>query len=299
MKHALLLTGATLIAAILATGAATADSRGSDAASGHHDRAECLRIMLTNDDGFAAPGLVAVRDALIAAGHEVTVVAPRTNQSGTSARATFGGSLGVTHPDTHTYVVDGSPADATEVGLSAVFASKPPDLVISGSNAGQNVAAAAIHSGTVGAAVTAIEDGVPAIAVSTEVADRLPYDATARFVVRLVEILERQARGERLLPAGIGLNVNYPVTDDPRPRPALTRIGNGFLELGYSGVLPEVGATTTLGVTVDTTVPERTPMADDTALARDRVSISVIEGDYDADPRHARTIGAGLLRVAR
>lgn len=271
----------------------------SSAPAESRDRTGPLRIMLTNDDGYAAPGLVALRDALEANGYLVTVVAPLTNQSGSSARATFQGDLRVSHPDASTYAVDGSPADAVEVGLSAVFAADAPDLVISGSNAGQNVAAAVIHSGTVGAAVTAIVDGVPAIAVSTEQALHPPYAETAVFVVRLVEALERRARAS-LLPTGIGLNINYPVVEaGERPRPQLTRIGSGFLDLTYSGQLPPVGETSPLRIGVDLSVPETQPMADVTALSHDHVSVSMIEGDYHTDSGLARRDARRLIAALR
>jgi 5'/3'-nucleotidase SurE len=260
-----------------------------------------LRIMLTNDDGYAAPGLAAVRAALVAAGHEITVVAPLVNQSGAGARATFGGSLQVTHPSPDTYAVDGSPADATEVGLSFVFADAPPDLVISGSNAGQNVAAGTIHSGTVGAAVTAIEEGVPAIAVSTEApfplppsAPAPPYAETAAFVVDLVGGLQEHAGGGRLLPEGTGLNVSYPIVEDgSTPRPRLTETGRGAVDLSYSGSLPGVGGTATLGIVLDLAAPETLDNADSTALFANQIPVTVIEGDYDADR------SAAVRRVAR
>ena len=244
-----------------------------------------LRIMLTNDDGYEAPGLAAVRRALVAAGHDVTVVAPLANQSGAGGRATFDGTLQVTQPSPGIYAVDGSPADATEVGLSMVFADAAPDLVISGSNAGQNLASGTIHSGTVGAAVTAIEEGVPAIAVSTEFSATvpMPYADTASFVAELVGALEKQARGDRLLPDGTGLNVNYPIVEDgSTPRPRLTETGRGQIDLSYSGALPEVGGTATLGVLVDLAVPETLDGADSTAFLEDQIPVTVIEGDYDA-----------------
>jgi 5'-nucleotidase len=272
-------------AAMVALSAASVGLAAPSTASAPSTAPAPLRIMLTNDDGYAAPGLVAVRDALRAAGHDVTVVAPLANQSGASGRATFGGALPVTRVDEDTFAVDGSPADATEVGLSVVFADKAPDLVVSGSNAGQNIAAATIHSGTVGAAVTAIEDGVPALAVSTELTTTAqPYQATGEFVARLVTALQERAHGGRLLEPGTGLNINYPVVEDgSEPRPALTETGRGFLDLTYTGALPAVGATTSLTVGVDLGVPEPVRGADSTALERNRIAVTVIEGDYDAD----------------
>ncbi|MET0144336.1 MAG: 5'/3'-nucleotidase SurE [Ilumatobacteraceae bacterium] len=251
---------------------------------------EPLRILLTNDDGWAAPGIEAVFDALVADGHDVTMVAPLTNQSGASARVTFGGTLSVVRQEEHKFSVAGTPADATEFGLSVVYAESPPDLVISGTNAGQNIAAATIHSGTVGAAVTGLVDGVPAIAVSTEIdfaTGSGPYAQTADFVVELVDTLQARARRGHLLPDGVGLNVNYPLVDDPDGVPegvALTATGRGFLDVTYGAVsLPELGETALFPVQVSTAVAETVADSDSVALAEDKIAISVIEGDYDAD----------------
>jgi len=248
-----------------------------------------LRILLTNDDGWNAAGIVAVYDALVTAGHDVTVVAPLTNQSGVGGRITFGGPpLQVVLQEAHKYSVAGAPADAVEVGLSLVFGTKPPDLVISGANIGQNIGAATVHSGTVGAAVTALNDGVPAIAVSTEIdpaTNAGPFAETGAFVVKLVAGLQTQAGGGPLLPKTVGLNVNYPLVEGGGP-PAgveLTQNGRGFLDLTYTGALPTtVGESTSLTIGFNLTVPESEEKADTTALAVNKVSISLLEPDYDA-----------------
>lgn len=198
------------------------------------------------------------------------------------------------------YAVNGSPADSVEVGLSVVFKDRAPDLVVSGTNAGQNIGAATIHSGTVGAAVTAIEDGVPAIAVSTELtATAQPYAETGAFVATLVAQLRSQSKGKRLLPLGTGLNVNYPVVEDGRtPKPVLTQTGRGFLDVGYVGALPAVGASSALTVTTDLTLTESVRGADTTALAGNRIAVSVIEGDYDAGDLGAyATVGKALRQL--
>lgn len=245
-----------------------------------------LRILLTNDDGWNAHGIRAVHAALEAAGHQVTIVAPLANQSGASARVSFHGTLDVTQQAPGVYSVAGTPGDSAEFGIKAVFADNPPDLVISGTNAGQNVAAATIHSGTVGAAVTALCDGVPAIAVSTELdfATREgPYDETAAFVVRLVTTLRDRANGGRLLPDDVGLNVNYPLVEDGGS-PAgtvFTETGRGFVDLTYQGSLPEVGQTSTHLVRT-TRAPETVPGSDLAVLTENKIAVSAMECDYDA-----------------
>ena len=191
-------------------------------------RAEALHVLLTNDDGFEAPGLAALAAALGAAGHRVTVVAPRTDQSGTSARiSTTPFRIESVREGVH--VVDGSPADSVWVGLQRVLHETPPDLVISGANRGQNLGATTHLSGTVGAALMASLNGVPAIAVSVglnfgEAPDGFPstlaaYPKAAEWVMTLVAQLEKTAAGQALLPKGTFLNVNYPA----RPADAVGR----------------------------------------------------------------------------
>ncbi|MFJ7266928.1 5'/3'-nucleotidase SurE [Streptomyces sp. NPDC099050] len=126
-----------------------------------------LRILLTNDDGYNAPGIRTAFQLLTAAGHHVTIVAPLTNQSGTGTKVLSAPTVTVKHPEPKVWAVDGTPGDSVAFGLSEVFEGRAPDLVVSGTNFGPNVAGLANHSGTVGGAVAALEYGVPAIALST------------------------------------------------------------------------------------------------------------------------------------
>ncbi|MGI9823768.1 5'/3'-nucleotidase SurE [Agromyces sp. Marseille-Q5079] len=277
-----------------ATGApvAAASAVASERSTSKAPATQPLRILLTNDDGWNAPGITAVYDALVAAGHDVTMFAPATNQSGVGARATFGGSLQVTQPEAGKYALAGSPADSVELGLATAFADGAPDLVISGTNVGQNIGAATVHSGTIGAAVTALNEGIPAIAVSTEVgATGGPFAETAAFVVRLVAQLDRLTGAGPILPNGIGLNVNYPIVDDGgTPGVALTSTGKGFLDVTGTGVLPQVGGTSSIAVGVNVDAVETVKNADTTALASDDIAITPITGSYDAVPN------GGLLK---
>lgn len=245
-----------------------------------------LRILLTNDDGWNAHGIRAVHAALEAAGHQVTIVAPLANQSGASARVSFHGTLDVTQQAPGVYSVAGTPGDAAEFGIKSVFADNPPDLVISGSNEGNNAAAVAIHSGTVGAAVTALCDGIPAIAVSTgydRATGQGPFEETAGFIVRLVANLRDRADGGRLLPDDVGLNVNYPFVEDggPPTDTVFTETGRGYIDLTYQGSLPEVGQTSAYSVRT-IRVPETVPGSDYAALTENKIAISALECDYDA-----------------
>lgn len=180
-----------------------------------------LKVMLVNDDGYQAPGLQAMRDALLAAGNEVTVVAPDTNQSGTGTALTLS-DFAVTRYD-QGYHVAATPSTTVEAGLDALLTGADrPDLIVSGINQGANTGLPAVSSGTIGAAVTAIFNyGIPAIAVSaaTDASGRVPeslYASGAEFVTKVIDELRDTAPASgALLPAGTGLNINLPLNADP------------------------------------------------------------------------------------
>ena len=129
-----------------------------------------VQILVTNDDGIDSDGIDLVVQALINFDNvEITVVAPATNQSGTSNRvsdpAPTAASETATASGYPALAVEGTPADSVNYALDFVFA-EPPDLLVSGSNDGQNFGPFSEISGTVGAARTAARRGVPAFAIS-------------------------------------------------------------------------------------------------------------------------------------
>ncbi|GGL53256.1 5'/3'-nucleotidase SurE [Halocalculus aciditolerans] len=119
-------------------------------------------VLLTNDDGIDAPGLQAVYDRLSET-HDVTVVAPAENQSGTGQTRSWGH---VDYDERHRgYAVQGTPADCVAIAIGALDVE--PDIVVSGCNDGPNLGAHVLaRSGTIGAAMEASFLGYPAIAVS-------------------------------------------------------------------------------------------------------------------------------------
>ena len=166
------------------------------------------RILVTNDDGVRAPGILAVAQALQSLG-DVTVVAPAENQSAKSQ------ALTITDP-IYTDVVDlpgglkafglaATPATCVRVALGALMTTTRPNLVVSGINRGYNLGMTAYISGTVGAAREAALEGIPAIAASMAASGHPTYGAAAEYVRRVAEIV--LARG---LDRGVFLNVNVP-----------------------------------------------------------------------------------------
>jgi len=136
-----------------------------------------LRVLVTNDDGVHAPGLAHLARSLAGAGHDVLVAAPRTEASGAGAGVgplhTMGAGIGVEQleleglPDVETLAVDALPALIVIAGCLGAFGA-PPDLVVTGINPGRNVGRAVLHSGTVGAALTAVHFNRRGLAVSIQ-----------------------------------------------------------------------------------------------------------------------------------
>lgn len=171
-----------------------------------------LKILLTNDDGFDASGLKVMQAALSAAGHEVTVVAPATNQSSTSMSMTSGVIKFEKKADA-VWAVHGTPADAAVIGLVHILRDARPDLVVSGTNAGQNLALSTNSSGTVSAAIAASRYGVPAIATSAGTGPNADgaYETAAALTTRIIAALSanRSADG-KLLPDRYVITLNVP-----------------------------------------------------------------------------------------
>lgn len=207
-----------------------------------------MRILLTNDDGIHAQGIVSLFDAITDSGNEfggglthgaespgtipeVLVVAPLTVQSASGHGVTFREPL-MTHPVQVTprmsgVAVDGRPADCVKLAVSAVWPerfgkqggqSSRPDLLISGMNAGANCGINVIYSGTVAAAIEGAFLGVPSIAVSLMLGRAKPrFDIAARHARLILD---------RLLRTGLPdkhecLSINLPTTESDGPLPKI------------------------------------------------------------------------------
>jgi 5'-nucleotidase len=228
-RRSMQIVAATLVAAVVAVGCGGGDDQPSIPQSGVRETTTSeattttaaggsasgpLSIVVTNDDGFGAPGINALVTALTAMdGVEVTVVAPATQQSGTGGSVTEGAlatsdqTLENGHAAT---AVTGFPADTIRVAFDDM--ALQPDLVISGINEGQNLGPVVDVSGTVGAARAAVRKGVPALAVSQGVGQTFDYDVAAQLVVDWInENRDAIASGE--LPTDDVLNLNVPSCD--------------------------------------------------------------------------------------
>ena len=113
------------------------------------EKTKPLHILITNDDGHDAPGILALHRTLKKAGHHVSMVAPRTNQSATSMAVTSRRNLELNQFETNSWHLDGQPVDTVMVALKHLLEDNPPDLVLSGINFGPNVGIALHMSGTI------------------------------------------------------------------------------------------------------------------------------------------------------
>jgi 5'/3'-nucleotidase len=244
------------------------------------------RILLTNDDGIDAPGITALWQALAAHPEEfrLTVVAPSGDRSGSSMSMTFGNPLRVIRFGEQVYAIDGTPADCTMAAIRSLMP-VPPDIVVSGANFGQNLGGGTLLSGTVGAAMAAMQLGFPAVAVSVGVdpKNRSQTDATfpdaAAFTVRLLRLIRQHPA---LLPQGTVLNVNYP----PLPRSQIAglkvvRQGRALpVRLDY-GVSENVDRTLTLTPRL-TLAAAGEGNTDTAALAAHFIAVTPLNGEWTA-----------------
>ncbi|MGI4798321.1 MAG: 5'/3'-nucleotidase SurE [Janthinobacterium lividum] len=130
------------------------------------------RILLTNDDGIDAPGLLVMEQIAAELAHEVWVIAPEYDRSGSSHAISLHTPLRVSERSNRHFAISGTPGDCVAIGLGRILRGKLPDLVVSGVNLGANLGVETVFSGTVGAAMTAMFLGVPSFAVSQTYGDR-------------------------------------------------------------------------------------------------------------------------------
>lgn len=165
-----------------------------------------MKILVSNDDGYLAPGLLALADALRPIA-DITVVAPDSNRSGSSNSLTLDRPLSVYRAENSFYFVNGTPSDCVHIALTGVLAEKP-DLVVSGINQGQNMGDDTLYSGTVAAATEGFLFGIPAIAFSQVEKGWAQVESAARVARQIVErAIEGGFPG---LTAPYLLNVNIP-----------------------------------------------------------------------------------------
>lgn len=280
----------------------------------HAAPSRALDILLTNDDGFAAIGIQTMKAALQAAGHNVTMVAPFGERSGSSAAINLApvSPVQVDAQDWALFALDelingerapvpATPATCVLFGLSVTLDGVRPDLVVSGTNVGANVGTATPFSGTVGGTTAALAADVPAIAFSSDPPDVPETDPAfaahfanvAAFAVNMIAFLESKPgalAGEAgLLPEGLALNVNYPtLAPEAVNGVKLTAQGQAssaslvFVPIGGDLYIPAVGP----GSGDEADVKD----SDTEALAAGFIAVTPISSDMTVPPKQGMSL---------
>lgn len=178
-----------------------------------------MKILLSNDDGYFAPGLniLAQHIATIA---DITVVAPERNRSGASNSLTLDRPLSVKKAGNDFFYVNGTPTDCVHIALTGLMDTMP-DMVISGINDGANMGDDTIYSGTVAAAMEGYLLGIPSIAISMSQHNSTHFETAARIAVELVKQYQKTQFKSATL-----LNVNVPdIPYDALQGRVVTRLG--------------------------------------------------------------------------
>jgi 5'-nucleotidase len=232
-------------------------------------------VLLSNDDGFRAPGLLQMRQALAEVA-DVVVCAPHSEQSASSHSISLAVPLRLREHEPGLFSVDGTPADSVYVALSSHGRVLPrrPDIVVSGINLGANMGDDTIYSGTVAAATEGYLLGIPAIAISLTSKAGKHFETAAGVVHELVARFKKKSNRAPWL-----LNVNVP----DLPRDALT--GTEVTRLGKRHKAePVIKATSPRGETIYW-IGAAGPAADSgagtdfAAVAANRVSVTPLQID--------------------
>ncbi len=238
-------------------------------------------ILVTNDDGYDAPGLAELVRAVEGLG-ALVVVAPDREQSATAHSLTVARPLRVWETSPGRYRVDGTPTDCVHLGAFSLTGGRKPDLLLSGINRGLNLGDDVTYSGTVAGALEGTLLRIPSLAVSAATDERgeANYRTAARFARSLAErVLERG------LPEGVFLNVNVP---DREPRGVrITRQGTRSYRTAVVERMDPAGRPYYWIAAADTT-PSGEPDGDHRAIEEGFVSVTPLH----ADMTHAPSLAA-------
>ena len=231
-----------------------------------------MRILLSNDDGYFAPGIEVLAGALAGLG-QVTVVAPERDRSGASNSLTLDRPVTVRKSANGFLFVNGTPTDCVHLAVTGLL-EQLPDMVVSGINLGANMGDDTIYSGTVAAATEGYLLGIPSLAISLASKTGRHFETAARIARHLVERFQKAPPGEAML-----LNVNVPdVSWDELGGLEVTRLGKRHK------AEPVVSSTTPRGETVywvgaAGSAQDAGPGTDFHAVSANRVSVTPLQMD--------------------
>lgn len=195
-----------------------------------------MRILITNDDGYHAPGLAVLEEIAAAFSHDIWVVAPAEEQSGAGHSLTLARPVRVRQHAERRFAVAGTPTDAVLMAVAKIMKESPPDLILSGVNRGANLADDITYSGTVSAAVEGALAGVRSIALSQVYAreamgDTVPFAAARVWGERVLRPLIDLPVEPRTL-----INVNFPALA-PDEVKGVRVVAQGFHDYGRVNIV--------------------------------------------------------------
>ncbi|OPZ72438.1 MAG: 5'-nucleotidase SurE [bacterium ADurb.Bin478] len=242
-----------------------------------------MKILITNDDGIAAPGIAALAEAMSRIG-QVTIVAPAAEMSAVGHAITLSDPLRVTSYEKNNeffgYAVHGTPADCVKLAYWVLLKDQPkPDLLISGINLGANTGINVIYSGTVSAATEGAILGIPSFAISLATFVNPDFQPAAAFAVQLAQTLL-----QRRLPKGVFLNVNVPAAPAEQIRGVrITRQGQANYMEEYSA-RQDPHRRSYYWLTGDKVEIEADERVDDRAILQNHISITPVHYDLTYYP---------------
>ena len=237
-----------------------------------------MRILISNDDGYFAPGIEILAKALAGLG-KVTVVAPERDRSGASNSLTLDRPLTVRQSANGFLFVNGTPTDCVHLAVTGLL-EELPDIVVSGINLGANMGDDTIYSGTVAAATEGYLLGIPSLAISLASKTGSHFATAARVAREMVERFQKAPPGEPMM-----LNVNVPdVPDENLGALEVTRLGKRHK------AEPVVSSTTPRGEKVywigaAGSAQDAGPGTDFFAVAANRVSVTPLQMDLTHQPQ--------------
>jgi 5'-nucleotidase len=196
-----------------------------------------MRILLTNDDGIGAPGLIVLERIARALSDDVVIVAPAEEQSGMGRSLTLTRPVRMRRHDENRYSVTGTPTDAVMMALALVMKDALPDLILSGVNRGANLAEDVSYSGTVAAAMEGALAGIPSIALSQRyersgMGDAVSFAAAQAWGERVIRPLLDAPWAPRTL-----VNINFPPVAADAVK-GIRVVGQGLRDYGRLKVEP-------------------------------------------------------------
>jgi len=234
------------------------------------------RILITNDDGIHAPGIMALFRALQSIGH-IDIVAPLTEKSAVGHAITVSDPLRVTEVDNGNgflgFAVNGTPADCVKIAVRCLL-EKKPDLIVSGINQGSNTATNVIYSGTVSAACEGIIMGIPSIAVSLTSFTNHNFTYAGKIAAQISKEVLRNG-----LPAGTLLNINVPAVEEDQIEDIIVaRQGKGRYEENFDKRIDPMGRTY-YWLGGKRMILDKDDDIDDVAVTQNKVAITPIQYD--------------------